>query len=179
MDTSDKFLSSDGLSYFIGLTDPLIISQANEITTPEFANENNIVILWGSGEKIKSVAPDNIGYDTKFLYIGAGVYIEEGPDDIYIYGGNTGQEVTFGSYSLYRTRDSSSVPWPNTFEELNGDDMWVESNMRSKRMIGWYKSDGSTVGVGIASVGATSDEAAGYLTPTGYYNTDLLPVYSN
>jgi hypothetical protein len=178
MDTENKYLSSEGLGYFIGLTDPLIVSQNEEITSPEFTNENNIIILWGSGTKIKCVAPSNVGYDTRLLYIGTGTYLES-PVSISTPNGGLNQVVNYGNgIVLYRNRTSTTTPWPNTFEELGLDDLWAESAMRSKKITGWYNGT-TNIGVGIAADGSTSTEASGYLSPAGYYNVDPFPMYSN
>ena len=145
MDALDKYVSQEGLQYFAGSVNGLVISESSEITDPIFAQENNVIVLWGSGSKVKCNAPANVGYDTKLLYVGASIYFDA-PDTITLSGSNLIETVEYGEdYTLVRTRASSSDPWPPYFNTLNGDPLWNEPGKRTNKQTYWVKKNGDTV----------------------------------
>lgn len=174
MDAANKFLDTDGLEYFIGATDPIIIKSADELTDPDFPNENNIIVAWGGGLMLKCIAPIEIGYDTRFLYIGVGAYYNE-PTSITT-GTNT-QTIVYGSsdYTLVRTRSSSSDPWPNRINIVNGVTTLNEETTRagSVEVVKWYRTDtNELVGDGVWGSGD-----AGSLSPGAMITANQRPVY--
>jgi len=174
MDAANKFLDGTGLGYFIGSTDPIIVKSADELTDPDFANENNIIVAWAGGIMPKCIAPAEVGYDTRFLYIGVGAYYEE-PTSITT-SSNT-QTIVYGSsdYTLVRTRSSSSDPWPNRVSVVNGTTTLNEEATRagSVEVVKWYRTDTKEyVGDGV-----WGSNGNGSLSPSTMITSNQLPVY--
>ena len=179
MNTEDKYLSGEGLSYFTSVADAHIVRSLEEITDPGYSNETNIIVFWGAGERIKCVAPDEVGFDTKMIYLGTNIYYDS-PSGITVSNNGTTQTVVFGEnneYTMIRTRNSSSEPWPSTFYTLNSDSLWNESAKRTQRATGWYKPDGSTT---TDSQFSEEGNTVGRMTPNGwaiYRNDGVRPTY--
>lgn len=168
MDALDKYVSQEGLQYFAGSVNGLVISESSEITDPVFAQENNVIVLWSSGSKVKCNAPANVGYDTKLLYVGMNVYIDA-PDTITLSGSDLIETVEYEeNYTLVRTRSSSSDPWPPYFDTLNGDSIWNEPGKRANVQTHWAKVEQSYT----TTIGCTSgnhvygDPTVGTLSPS-------------
>lgn len=175
MSPEDKYVSQEALQYFVNHTDGLVVRNDQEITSPEFASENNIIVVWGAGEKIKCVAPSNVDYNTKFVYLGTSAYYTS-PTDIVSYGSGTGQEVIYGSsseYSLYRTRSTTSDPWPPYFSEIDGDPAFLESEKRTNYQTYWVKTNGTTNTSYACTTGnkVYGDPAVGTLSPSNQIST--------
>lgn len=174
MDANNKFLDTDGLTYFIGATDPIIIKSADELTDPDFANENNIIVAWGGGIMPKCIAPAEVGYDTRFLYIGVGAYYEE-PTTINV--SNNTQTIVYGNneYVLVRTRSSSSDPWPNRIQSINYVDTLNEESTRagSVEVVKWYRTDTNE----LVGDGVWGSNGNGSLSPSTMITSNQLPVY--
>lgn len=173
MDAANKFLDETGLGYFIGSTDPIIIKSADELTDPEFANENNIIVAWGGGIMLKCIAPVEVGYDTRFLYIGVGAYYEEPTS---ITSGNNTQTIVYGSsdYTLVRTRSSSSDPWPNRVSIVNGTTTLDEEATRACSVgeVKWYTPSGLELDGGV-----WSSNYGGHLSPSSISSEKVKPCY--
>lgn len=177
MDTEDKYLSGEGLSYFTSVSDAHIVRSLEEITDPAYSNEADIIVFWGAGERIKCVAPDEVGFDTKMIYLGTNIYYDS-PKSITVNSGTT-QTVVFGEnneYTMIRTRNSSSEPWPNTFYTLNSDSLWNESGKRARKIKGWYTSDGTSGSYGNSIEGLNVGTLTGYSWNITTSNL-ALPVY--
>lgn len=172
MDAANKFVSSEGLQYFHGLVNGTTVREDQELLNPDFANENNIIILWGVGSKIKCVAPVNVDYSTKLVYLGTGSNIYyDAPGEINV--GSTSQTVVFGTegeYTLTRERSSSSESWKNTFDRLNGAALWDEAGKRTQYQTGWVLT-GMTAGVDLS--GCTG----GSLSPISNITGSWKPIY--
>ena len=110
MDANNKFLDTTGLTYFVSQLNGNVVRYDQEITDPTFSNENNIIIIWGSGNRTKCIAPSVVNYETKHLYIGLGVYYET-PTSITYNTGSTTETVVYGSntYTLVRTRTTNDL----------------------------------------------------------------------
>ena len=174
MDAANKYVSSEGLQYFHGLVNGTTVRKDQELLDPDFANENNIIILWDTGSNIKCVAPVNVDYSTKLVYLGTGSSIYyDAPEEINTNSGNTGQTVVFGTnseYTLYRGRSSSSESWKNTFDRLNGTALWDETGKRTQYQTGWIRT-GTTAGVDLT--GCTG----GSLSPISNTIGSWKPIY--
>lgn len=174
MDTEDKYLSGEGLSYFTSVADAHIVRSLEEITDPGYSNEADIIVFWGAGERIKCVAPDEVGFDTKMIYLGTNIYYDS-PKSITVSNNGATQTVVFGEnneYTMIRTRNSSSEPWPSTFYTLNSDSLWNESAKRTLRAIKFYQSGGGTyAGSSVYPTGGGNlvglMSSSGWLTGTG------------
>lgn len=179
MDTNNKYLDTNGLSYFVSHLNGLIVRQDQEITSPEFANENNVIVLWGSGSRTKCVAPSEIDHNTKLVYIGTGdgAYYEN-PDDIE-YGSDTEMTVCFGDnheYILVRTRSSSTSAWPTTFNTVNSVTIWNEQAKRTNVQVSWVTPSGLETLCSASNV--QGDPTKGTLSPSNTIGTNgYKPVY--
>ena len=177
MDAANKFLDTDGLGYFIGETDPAVVKTADELTDPEFANENNIVIVWGAltEGRVKCACPTEIDFDTKFIYLGVGKSCDA-PSSISVSGDlqTIVFEPTGVSYTIVRLRSSSTSPWSNTPTTINGTSVWTEDTTRAScvEVVTWYGPGDLEL-----SGGVWGSNYAGSLSPAASYNVTARPAY--
>lgn len=179
MDANNKYVSQEALEYFLSGASGQIVGKDDELTMVDFANENNIIVVWGAGTKIKCAAPINVDFETKFIYLGT-LEFYDSPDNIEENNSDTQQTVWFGSndeYILVRTRSSSSDPWPNTFNTMNSDPLWNEKSKRTNIQTAWVTSSGTVIDASSCTGDSTKGKMSPWTTAYGNGTIDLKPIY--